>query len=105
MITLTALGKEELFKNTNEFIDYLFIIEKDYIEKLWEELSKSRDQMQVLLALAKQKKSLYSYLDSRKINIPRTLKKLKGNGTLFQKGKNYLFSDPLLEYFIKKYLL
>lgn len=104
LITLNALGRKELFGNIKEYTEYLFTIEKDYIEKLWEELSKSRDQMQVLLALVKQEKSVYSYLDSRKINIPRTLKKLIGNGTLFRTGKNYIFSDPLLEYFIRKFL-
>ncbi len=105
LITLNALNKKEIFRDIQEFIEYLFFIEKDYIEKLWEELSKSRDQMQVLLALVKQEKSLYSYLDSRKINIPRTLRKLIGNGTLFQSEKKYVLSDPLLEHFIRKRIL
>lgn len=105
LITLNALNRKEIFRDTQEFIEYLFFIEKDYIEKLWEDLSKSRDQIQVLLAIVKQEKSLYSYLDSRKINIPRTLKKLFGNGTLLQTGKNYILSDPLLEHFIKERVL
>lgn len=40
-------------------------IEKNYQEKVWEEISSSHEQVQVLLRIASREDSIYAALDSK----------------------------------------
>lgn len=84
----------------NEMLEHLLIVEKNYLEKSWDELSKSTESRKVLTFLAAGEKNLYSKLNDRKINIPRALKKLRGLGIIYSSKKQYHFSDPLLQHWI-----
>jgi len=85
--------------------DELLIIEKNFLEKSWDELSYSSELRQLLLVLARGKETLYTTLDPRKINISRTLINLKGKGVIYKEKNKYYFTDPLLEYWIKRKIL
>ena len=74
-------------------------------EKQWEEISKSREIVQTLLAVVKYKKSLYSHIETKKINASRALKRLTGRGILWNEKSNYTLSDPLFELWIQERIL
>ena len=89
----------------DKILDQLLIIENNYLEKQWEEISQSKELVQTILAILRYKTSLYSYIDTKKINLARALKKLTGLGILFHTGKVYHLSDPLFELWIRKKVL
>ena len=99
------LSLKESFPLVHQIIDRLLIIEKNYLEKNWEELGSRRESRIILIALAERPDIIYSRVDSRSINISRTLKKLVGQGVLFQEDNKYYFADPLFRYWIRKYVL
>jgi len=82
-------------------LEHLLIVEKNYLEKSWDELSKSNETRKILVSLASSGKNLYSKLNDREINIPRALKKLRGLGIVFSHNKQHYFCDPLLQHWIK----
>lgn len=86
-------------------LQQLLIVENNYLEKQWEEISRSRELVQTLLAVIKYRKSLYSHLDTKKVNLGRALKKLSGSGILFRRNNGYHLSDPLLELWIKEKII
>ena len=83
----------------------LIIIETNYLEKQWEDISRSRELVQTIMAVVKYRKSLYSHLDTKKMNPGRALKKLSGSGILFRENKGYHLSDPLFELWIKEKII
>jgi hypothetical protein len=85
-----------------KILQQVTVIENNYLEKQWEEISKSRELVQTLLAVVQHKQSLYSVVDTKKVNLGRALKKLTGNGTLYYDDNGYYMSDPLFEYWIKE---
>ena len=80
-------------------------IENNFLEKQWEDISKSRELVQALLVVIEQEKSLYSVVDTKKINLGRALKKLSGNGIIYKESGKYKLTDPLLELWIKENVL
>ncbi len=94
-------------KNVSLFdiLQQLLIVENNYLEKQWEDISKSRELVQTLIAVVKYGKSLYSHLDTKKINPGRALKKLTGSGLLFRENKGYHLSDPLFELWVKEKII
>ena len=86
-------------------LDQLLAIENNYLEKQWEEISRSKELVQTIIAILRYKTSLYSYVDTKKINLARALKKLTGLGILLHTGKVYHLSDPLFELWIRKKVL
>jgi AAA+ ATPase superfamily predicted ATPase len=91
--------------NIDYYFDSVMWLELNYIEKLWEELSKSKEMVAVLLNLAKNNQNLYGKLQSGKINVSRALKRLKSGGTIRKIDSGYQFNDPLLLYWIRKKIL
>ena len=83
-------------------IDDAFWSEINYIEKLWEELSVSREQVKILMAIAQGTVSLYNSLDLNKLNVSRALRNLKSKGIIKKENKKNLLVDPMLKYFIRK---
>jgi AAA+ ATPase superfamily predicted ATPase len=86
-------------------IEEAYWSEINYIEKTWDELSASREQTHVLMAIAKNVDSIYQTLDTKRVNVSRALRNLTANGAVKKKGKNYYLTDPMLAYFIRKDIL
>ena len=86
----------------DEILNTILITEISYFEKMWEEISSSRETTGVIMALANKTESLYSSLDWKKINISRTLRKLEDKGIIRKNGKVTRFSDPLLLIWIEQ---
>jgi AAA+ ATPase superfamily predicted ATPase len=91
--------------NVDEAIEEAFWSEINYIEKTWDELSSSREQTQVLFAIAQNVDSIYNSLDIKRVNVSRALRNLTAKGTIKKKGKNYYLTDPMLTYFIRRDIL
>jgi len=83
-------------------IDEAYWSEINYIEKLWEELSRAREQVNILIAIAQGTPSLYKSLDLNKLNVSRALRKLKSKGLIKKEDKINVLVDPMLRYFIRK---
>ncbi len=86
-------------------IEQVLLLENNYLEKQWEDINQSRENVQTLIAVVKHGKSLYSHIDTKKINLGRALKKLIGTGIVFNRNKYYYMSDPLFELWIKNNVL
>jgi AAA+ ATPase superfamily predicted ATPase len=91
--------------DVDEAIEEAFWSEISYIEKTWDELSSSREQTQVLIAVAENVDSIYQALDIKRVNVSRALRKLTEKGIIKKKGKNYYSTDPMLMYFIRRDIL
>ncbi len=89
----------------SEILKQLIIIENNYLEKQWEDISRSRELVQTLLAIVRYRESPYSHLDTKKINPGRALKRLSGSGILLRENNRYSLSDPLLELWIKEKII
>jgi len=103
-IILSKIKKIEV-KQVKDVIDSLLNMEINYLEKYWEELSRSRENIAVLLEIAKNEPSIYANLDIKKINVSRALKNLLNNGAINKLNDNYQFNDPLLHYWIRRKIL
>lgn len=79
--------------------------EKDYLEKVWEDISSNREYVYTLRALAESSKSIYTRLKPKNINVSRATKNLEGMGILFKDSvQGYYLSDPLLKRWIRNNL-
>ncbi|MEO5569997.1 MAG: ATP-binding protein [Bacteroidia bacterium] len=83
----------------------LLVIEMNYIEKTWEELSKIKESVPVLLALASKQQSIYTATARHPVNTSRALRKLVNNGIIYKQDSSYHFNDPLLQYWITENLI
>ena len=87
----------------NELADLMLSTEKDYLEKVWEDISNNKAYVHTLRAIAENGKNIYKRLKPKNINVARATKKLEGMGLLFHdETKGYFISDPLLQQWIKK---
>ncbi len=90
----------------SETIEWMLNDEKNYIEKTWEELASSKENIRTVIAIVKYGKNIYSVLKKEHINVGRALKTLKEKGFIFIKeDKSYELSDPLLEHWIRKNII
>lgn len=105
LIIYQTLNPKEKLPQINIIIDRLLLTEKSYLEKNWGELGSGKESRTVLLALAKQADIIYSRVNSKSINIPRTINKLIGQGVIYHNEKEYHFTDPLFRYWIRKSIL
>lgn len=85
-----------------DMIGQLLLIEKNYLEKYWEELSSSKELRQIAIALAKSREAIYSRLGKSNVNISRGLSKLKGKGIINEKNQ---LADPLFQEWIRVNIL
>lgn len=99
------IGKKFNQEDITYYFETVMWMELNYIETLWEELSKSKEVVAVVLSLAKGIQNLYGELHGKKINISRALRRLKTKGTIRKTGGQYLFNDPLLLYWIRSKIL
>jgi hypothetical protein len=103
-LLLVAELPNDTQKAYNLILTLLLDSEKGYLEKLWEDISGSREQRTVLLALAESLKP-YSAIDVKLINISRTIHALLNKGLILKTNKGYVFSDPLFQIWIRKEVL
>lgn len=87
------------------YFETVMWLELNYIEKLWEELSKSKEIVAVLLSLARGSQTIYGGLHGEKVNISRAIRRLKTMGVIQKTNGQYLFTDPLFSYWIKRKIL
>ncbi len=80
-------------------------IELNYIEKTWEELSRSKELIPVLLAIASKETPVYTATAKHPGNTSRALRKLVNTAVIEKHGNEYEFNDPLLSYWISKNLI
>lgn len=99
------IGKEINEKDITSYFETVMWMELNYIEKIWEELSKSKEVVAVVLCLARGIQNLYGELHGKKINISRSLRRLKTSGTIRKLDGKYVFNDPLFLYWIRRKIL
>jgi hypothetical protein len=86
-----------------ELLSKMIRSEKDYLEKTWEDIATSRQNIKTVLTVTRGAEGVYSSLRNSNVNIYRSLKILLGDGTLMMNpDKTYRMADPLLNYWILK---
>ncbi|MDZ7724263.1 MAG: hypothetical protein U5R06_16020 [candidate division KSB1 bacterium] len=88
-----------------DYIESAMWVEINYIETLWQELSKSRENVAVLVALAENREKIYSKINTKHVNVARAIKRFEKNGIIEKRNKQYTVTDPLFLYWIKRKLL
>ncbi len=87
--------------SSNELLQQIIAVEKDYLEKVWEDVYTRRDHVLTLKALAHGSENIYGRLKTTKINVARALKNLEGMGLVFRKENGQPFiSDPIFNQWI-----
>jgi AAA+ ATPase superfamily predicted ATPase len=99
------MGQKVKEGNVDYYIETVMWLELNYIEKVWEEISKSKEMVAVLLALARGQQNLYAALQAKKINVSRAIRHLKTRGTIRKVDDRYGFTDPLFLYWLRKKVL
>nr|WP_319271577.1 ATP-binding protein [uncultured Draconibacterium sp.] len=99
LIIFHALNKK--LPTFDELIERLLLIEKNYLEKSWEEISSRKELVKTVLAVCGTDSQIYSVLKGTGINTSRALKTLEMNGTILKEGKKYEMSDPLFALWIQ----
>ncbi len=103
IIIFHALNKK--IPQYNELLELMLNAEKSYVEKSWEEISLSKENVRVLLSVVQSDTKIYSQLKNSGINISRAINSLLNNGTLLKNNSSYYLSDPILSYWIKRNIL
>lgn len=103
IVIFNALNKRT--PSVNELIAQMLVVEKDYIEKSWEEISASKENVKLILSVVQIQRKLYSGLKNSGINISRALKSLTQNGTIRKTEKGYELTDPLLNNWIENNII
>lgn len=81
-------------------IDLIQYSEKNYFEKIWEDVSSSKEAALILRHLSLHSTGVYGMATKNKINASRTLKRLEGLGIIYKEDSNYLFYDPVFQFWI-----
>jgi hypothetical protein len=100
---MLAYSLENLLPQSKDLMKRLQAAVKNYIEKVWEDLSHNKEHFHTMLALSRGSKNIYQRLQYRKINVARAQKNLEGMGYLMKKESGgYAIADPLLEFWLRK---
>lgn len=94
-----------LNKKTPEFevlLEQMLIVERNYLEKSWEEISFSKQNVKLILSIINTKTGIYADLKNSGVNVARGLKTLSQNGIIAKKETGFELTDPLLQYWIEK---
>ncbi len=99
-ILLNALNGKA--PNINELFCQILSVEKDYLEKVWEDISKRKDYVITIKAVAENSENIYGRLKEYNINIARALKELEGMGLIFRDDENRPYiADPIFKQWIR----
>lgn len=86
----------------NELLCQILSVDKAYLEKVWEDISKRKDYVIAIKALAESSENIYGRLKEYNINIARALKELEGNGMVFRDSDNQPYmADPIFKLWVK----
>lgn len=96
-----TIGNKEIYMA----IENAYWSEINYIEKLWQELSAVREQLEIVIAIAQGITSLYNTLDLNKLNVSRAVRNLRTKGIIKKENKVNILRDPMLKFFIRKEVL
>jgi uncharacterized protein len=88
-----------------ETFSSMFMTEKNYIEKLWDEISSRKENKYLILRLVETSGKPYSGIEDNRYNLTRAIRDMKGKGVIMSIDSTYILSDPLLEMFIKEKVL
>ncbi len=88
-----------------EIINNMLVTEKNYIERVWDDISSSKELKHTLLKLIETNGNPYTGSVDNRFNLARGLNQLKGMGQIFREKDGYILTDPLLEYYIKTRVL
>ncbi len=94
------LSDTEVLASHKEILQQLLIVEKSFLEKNWEDVSKKRENKVVITAIAKGVVNIYSEIDNKKINIARAVNDLKKQGLISIRDSSYALNDPLFNEWI-----
>jgi AAA+ ATPase superfamily predicted ATPase len=84
----------------------LLFVERNYLEKVWDDLQRSKENTRVVLSIISSREGLYADARTKNVNVSRSVQKLLGNGFLMRNEENnIILSDPLFEYWIKRNVL
>jgi len=81
-------------------LNELLAVESSYLEKLWQDISSSRENTYILKELSQDTIGIYSKALKKGYNASRALAKLEGVGIIYKSEKEYLFYDPLFQLWI-----
>jgi len=104
MINYKLSHKQHLASH-NEIIEQLLIVEKSFLEKTWEDLSKKRENKVIITTIAKGVKSIYAEIDNKKVNIARAINNTKKQGLISMQDSAYVLNDPLFNEWIIRNVL
>jgi len=104
LIVFSKLNPGKKLPNHDQIIDHLLMIEKSYLEKSWEEVTKRKELRIIVTTIAKNPDRIYTRINHREINIPRGLKTLVGKGIIKQENNKYYLTDPLQKEWINRFI-
>ena len=105
IIVQQYLSELEELPEVSEIVSRVLNIEKNYLEKSWEDISSKREEKIILMEIASGTKKLFVSSLTHQINVSRALSTLCGKGILLKDSSKYIFSDPLLEIWIQNNVL
>ncbi len=94
------LSNTEVLASHEEILQQLLIVEKSFLEKNWEDVSKKRENKVVITAIAKGVVNIYSEIDNKKVNIARAVNDLKKQGLISTRDSSFVLNDPLFNEWI-----
>jgi len=105
LIISYKLSSKHYLPSHNQMLDQLLIVEKSFLEKNWEDISRKREDRVVLTYIANNVTSLYSVIDSKTTNIARAISSLKDQGIISANKSAFVINDPLLKEWILRNIL
>ncbi len=97
------LSGKNVVASHEEILQQLLIVEKSFLEKNWEDVTKKRENKVVITVIAKGAVSIYSEIDNKKINVARAVNDMKKQGLISMRDSSYVINDPLFnEWIVRK---
>lgn len=91
--------------NVERVVEEMLITEKNYIEKLWDDISSKKELRFTILKIITSGGRPYTNIENKGVNISRAINELKGKGLITSEGNTYQLTDPLLEFYLKRNVL
>lgn len=86
-------------------IEQLLTVEKSFLEKNWEDISKKKEDKIVLSHIASETTNLYSTINNKTVNIARAISSLKEQGIISTIESSNVINDPLFKEWIIRNIL
>jgi len=92
-------------KDIPDMIEIMAQLENNYLEKVWEEICSTKENVQIILPIINGVQNLYGTMDLKKINVSRAIRRMISMGIIRKIKSGYILSDSLLSYWIKTRVL